>query len=96
MPATFQGTVVQAKGTPIPNLELPENLSRAAQRKVLDHLRRVNERHERELEALQKQAKTASDSYMALLGETETLKRQLEDYTLMFGERETGGKAKAG
>ncbi len=33
---------------------------------------------------------------MALLGETETLKRQLEDYTLMFGERETGGKAKAG
>ena len=31
-----------------------------------------------------------------LLGETETLKRQLEDYTLMFGERETGGKAKAG
>ena len=55
-----------------------------------------DERHARELEALQKQAKTASDSYMALLGETETLKRQLEDYTLMFGERETGGKAKAG
>ena len=55
-----------------------------------------DERHERELEALRKQAKTASDSYLALLGETETLKRQLEDYTLMFGERETGGKAKAG
>ena len=52
--------------------------------------------HERELEALQKQAKTASDSYMALLSETETLRHQLDDYNLMFGERETGGKAKAG
>ena len=57
---------------------------------------RVHTGHERELEALQKQAKTASDSYMALLGETETLRHQLDDYNLMFGERETGGKAKAG
>ena len=63
---------------------------------ALTLMQKNDERHERELEALQKQAKTASDSYMALLGETETLKRQLEDYTLMFGERETGGKAKAG
>ena len=63
---------------------------------ALTLMQKSDERHERELEALQKQAKTASDSYMALLGETETLKRQLEDYTLMFGERETGGKAKAG
>ena len=61
---------------------------------ALTLLQKNDERHARELEALRKQAKTASDSYMALLGETETLKRQLEDYTLMFGERETGGKAK--
>ena len=33
---------------------------------------------------------------MALLSETETLRHQLDDYNLMFGERETGGKAKAG
>ena len=63
---------------------------------ALTLLQAKDERHARELEALQKQAKTASESYLALLGETETLKRQLEDYTLMFGERETGGKAKAG
>ena len=63
---------------------------------ALTLMQKNDERHERELEALLKQAKTASDSYLTLLGETETLKRQLEDYTLMFGERETGGKAKAG
>ena len=63
---------------------------------ALTLMQKNDERHERELEALQKQAKTASDSYMALLGETETLRHQLDDYNLMFGERETGGKAKAG
>lgn len=45
MPATYQGTVVRAAGTPILDLEPPPDMPRRAQRRLLDQLRRYNERH---------------------------------------------------
>lgn len=45
MPATYQGTVIRATGTPILDLDRPEGLSRSAQRRMLDQLGRYNERH---------------------------------------------------
>ena len=45
MPATFQGTVVRSKGTPILNLNRPANMSDDSQRKLLDQLRKFNQRH---------------------------------------------------
>ena len=46
MPATFQGTVVRSQGTPILNLNRPENMTDAAQRRMLDQLRKYNLQHE--------------------------------------------------
>lgn len=48
MPATYQGTVVRSRGTPILNLNRPVNMSDAAQRRLLDQLRVYNEQHESE------------------------------------------------
>lgn len=45
MPATYQGTVVRAAGTPILDLAPPPDMPRRAQRRLLDQLRRYNERH---------------------------------------------------
>ena len=46
MPAAFQGTVVRASGTPIHDLDLPESMTRAAQRRMLDRLRAKNQEHQ--------------------------------------------------
>ena len=46
MPATYQGTVVRSKGTPILDLKRPVGMSDPVQRQLLDQLRRSNERHE--------------------------------------------------
>ena len=46
MPATYQGTVIRANGTPILDLDRPEGLSEAAQRRMLDQLGRYNQRHQ--------------------------------------------------
>ena len=46
MPAAFQGTVVRASGTPIHDLDLPEGMTRAAQRRMLDRLRAKNQEHQ--------------------------------------------------
>ena len=45
MPAAYQGTVIQASGTPIHNLEIPKNTTRDLQRHLLDHLREKNQDH---------------------------------------------------
>ena len=45
MPATYQGTVVRSKGTPILNLNRPASMTDAMQRRLLDQLRTYNERH---------------------------------------------------
>ena len=45
MPATYQGTVVRSTGTPILDLKRPAHMSDEVQRKLLDQLRRSNERH---------------------------------------------------
>ena len=45
MPAGYQGVVLRSKGSPILHLDLPEGMTRARQRRLLDHLKRVNERH---------------------------------------------------
>ncbi|MEE8156114.1 MAG: DUF1501 domain-containing protein [Phycisphaerales bacterium] len=45
MPATYQGTVVRAAGTPILDLVPPPDMPRRAQRRLLDQLGRYNERH---------------------------------------------------
>jgi Protein of unknown function (DUF1501) len=45
MPATFQGTVLRSKGTPLLDLNAPEGVSRSAQREMLDSLAAVNARH---------------------------------------------------
>jgi len=46
MPATYQGTVVRSKGTPILDLNRPADMSDSVQRKMLDTLRDMNEQHE--------------------------------------------------
>jgi hypothetical protein len=45
MPATYQGVVVRATGTPIMDLDLPPGMTRARQRKLLDELARHNRAH---------------------------------------------------
>ncbi|MAB83244.1 MAG: hypothetical protein CMJ24_07390 [Phycisphaerae bacterium] len=45
MPASYQGTVLRPEGIPILDLEPPSDLDLRSQRKVLDHLQELNERH---------------------------------------------------
>lgn len=45
MPATYQGTVLRSKGSPILDLNAPEGVSRSAQREMLDSLGSINGRH---------------------------------------------------
>ncbi|MEL7338484.1 MAG: DUF1501 domain-containing protein, partial [Planctomycetota bacterium] len=45
MPAHYQATVMKAQGTPILNLGRPQDISDAAQRTMLDQLRRQNQMH---------------------------------------------------
>jgi Protein of unknown function (DUF1501) len=45
MPAAYQGVVIRADGTPIHNLDLPEGMTREAQRELLDRLREKDEQH---------------------------------------------------
>jgi Protein of unknown function (DUF1501) len=45
MPATYQGTVLRSKGTPLLDLSSPEGVSRSAQREMLDSLALINGRH---------------------------------------------------
>ena len=45
MPASYQGTLLRAQGEPILDLEPPEGLSQAAQRRMLDTLGRYNASH---------------------------------------------------
>jgi hypothetical protein len=102
MPATYQGTVIRSSGTPILDLAPPEGVSRRAQRRLLDQLRRSNERHREpradnsELAAriasyelayrMQQNAPEAVD----LSGETEETKRLYgldRDRTRAFGRK---------
>jgi len=46
MPAVYQGTIMRATDPAIRDLDLPEGMSRATQRKLLDQLRVYNERHQ--------------------------------------------------
>ncbi len=45
MPATYQGTVLRAAGTPILDLNLPPNVTREMQRTMLDELAAANGEH---------------------------------------------------
>lgn len=45
MPASFQPTIMRAKGTPILDLERPKDLTPAAQRRMLDTLQAYNAEH---------------------------------------------------
>lgn len=45
MPASYQGTVMRSAGTPILDLNRPQDLSDSAQRRLLDTLRGYNEQH---------------------------------------------------
>ena len=45
MPATYQGTVLRSAGAPILDLNLPDGLSKKAQRKLLDRLNEYNSEH---------------------------------------------------
>ena len=45
MPATYQATLLRSRGEPILDLRPPAGVSRAAQRRVLDELRVLNESH---------------------------------------------------
>jgi hypothetical protein len=45
MPASYQGVVIKADGTPILNLERPDGTTDETQRKLLDRLREKNEQH---------------------------------------------------
>jgi len=45
MPAAYQGTVVRADGTPIHDLKLPPDMTKEAQRRMLDRLREKNQDH---------------------------------------------------
>jgi hypothetical protein len=45
MPATFQGTLFRPVGSPVLDLQSPEHLDRRAQRKQLDFLAQLNQRH---------------------------------------------------
>ena len=45
MPASYQGTVVKASGTPILDLARPAGVTREAQRRLLDQLNHMNSSH---------------------------------------------------
>ena len=45
LPASYQGTLLRTEGTPILNLSSPHDISPEQQRRELDILRRLNERH---------------------------------------------------
>lgn len=45
MPATYQGTVLRSKGSPILDLNAPEGITRTAQREMLNSLASMNARH---------------------------------------------------
>ncbi|MGE0142997.1 MAG: DUF1501 domain-containing protein [Planctomycetota bacterium] len=45
MPATYQGVVLRPKGVPILDLATPQGTTRPMQRRLLDALREMNERH---------------------------------------------------
>lgn len=45
MPATYQGTVLRGKGSPILDLNAPEGITRTAQREMLNSLANMNARH---------------------------------------------------
>ena len=45
MPATYQGTILRAKGAPILDLQPPPGVSRALQRDVLDSIKKMNDQH---------------------------------------------------
>ncbi|MCH2147899.1 MAG: DUF1501 domain-containing protein, partial [Phycisphaerales bacterium] len=45
MPATYQGTVLRAKGTPILDLNPPEGMTRQEQRRLIDYMQSMNEQH---------------------------------------------------
>ncbi|MEM7231082.1 MAG: DUF1501 domain-containing protein [Planctomycetota bacterium] len=45
LPAAYQGTLLRAKGTPILNLDRPQDLTRAQQRREFDLLQSLNEDH---------------------------------------------------
>lgn len=45
MPATYQGTVLRGKGSPILDLNAPEGMTRTAQREMLNSLASMNTRH---------------------------------------------------
>jgi hypothetical protein len=45
MPATYQGTVLRGKGSPILDLAAQPDVSRSAQREMLDSLAQINSRH---------------------------------------------------
>ena len=45
MPASYQGTVMRSTGNPILDLELPPGIDRRSQRRILDSLKRINDRH---------------------------------------------------
>lgn len=48
MPATYQGTILRSKGTPILDLVPPEGMTTALQRDLLDALQEVNRDHYRQ------------------------------------------------
>jgi hypothetical protein len=48
MPAVYQGTVLRGSGSPILDLQPPQEISRGAQRAMLDTLESINTRHWRE------------------------------------------------
>ncbi|HZT81006.1 MAG TPA: DUF1501 domain-containing protein, partial [Gemmataceae bacterium] len=47
LPGIYQGTALNAQGPPIDNLERPKHLSDAQQRRQLDLLKKLNQRHSR-------------------------------------------------
>jgi hypothetical protein len=46
MPATYQATVMRAKGNPILNLDVPAGMTKKMQRKMLDQLAEYNKEHQ--------------------------------------------------
>ncbi len=45
MPATYQGTLLRSKGAPVRDLALPDGMTRAVERQLLDTLHDANSRH---------------------------------------------------
>ena len=102
LPASYQGTLLRSKGTPILNLDRSDNLSRQQQRQELDTLRWLNRKHRNqrqenlELEAriqayeLAFRMQIAAPELMNLSGESDHTRRLygLEDpETANFGHQ---------